>query len=190
MDHAEPLKLKLGCGENPLSGYVNVDKYGEPDLHHDLEGFPWPWEQSSVKEIVMNHVLEHLGESTAVYLKIIRELYRVCTHGALINISVPHPRHDDFITDPTHVRIVTPRGMELFSKAKNRQWARDGYANSPLGLYLDVDFEIVKSTLHLDPEWRDRLKSQACTQADVFAAMNRYLNVVKEIRMVLTVIKN
>jgi len=184
------IKLNLGCGENRLPGYVNVDKYGYPDIKHDLENFPWPWESSSAKEIVLNHVLEHLGESTKVYLKIIRELYRICAHGALIHIAVPHPRHDDFITDPTHVRMITPRGMELFSKKKNLEWAKGGYANSPLGLYLDVDFDIVKSTLHLDPYWLDRLKNKSCSENELREAMNQYLNVIKEIRMVLKAVKS
>src|SRR5947208_13026944 len=100
---AGPLKLNLGCGQNHRPGYVNVDRAGSPDVKWDLEQFPWPWEDSSVGEVVMFHVLEHLGESTATYLKIIQEIYRVCQDGAAIQITVPHPRHDDFLNDPTHV---------------------------------------------------------------------------------------
>jgi hypothetical protein len=35
------IKLNLGCGKNPMPGYVNVDKFGTPDVRHDLETFPW-----------------------------------------------------------------------------------------------------------------------------------------------------
>ena len=31
------IKLNLGCGEKRLPGYLNVDKFGTPDLKHDLE---------------------------------------------------------------------------------------------------------------------------------------------------------
>jgi predicted SAM-dependent methyltransferase len=62
------LKLNLGCGENKYAAYVNVDKHGNPDLVHDLETFPWPWPNDSVSEIVLCHVLEHLGHDPAVYL--------------------------------------------------------------------------------------------------------------------------
>ena len=58
--------------------------------------FPWPFETSSATEILLSHVLEHLGEKRDTYLKIIQELYRVSAPDAVIKISVPHPRHDDF----------------------------------------------------------------------------------------------
>ncbi len=53
-------------------------------------------------------------------------MYRVCRDGAVISISVPHPRHDDFINDPTHVRVVTPELLNLFNKKLNKQWAEGG----------------------------------------------------------------
>ena len=62
------LRLNLGCGMNRLDGYVNVDRYGEPDLRHDLEVVPWPWPDDSVSEVLLKHVLEHLGRDPSVYL--------------------------------------------------------------------------------------------------------------------------
>ncbi|MBY0403020.1 MAG: methyltransferase domain-containing protein, partial [Cyanobacteria bacterium] len=105
------LKLNLGSGQNPKAGYVNVDKFGNPDVLLDLESFPWPWETSSVDEIVLHHVMEHLGASAEVYFKIMQEMYRVCKPGALIHITVPHPRHNHFAFDPTHVRGILPEGF-------------------------------------------------------------------------------
>ena len=109
------LKLNLGCGSDFRDGYLNVDKFGEPELQVDLETFPWPWEDNSVSEIVMQHVLEHLGRDTETYLNIITEMYRVCENSAKILIEVPHPRHDTFLYDPTHVRPVTPESFGLFA---------------------------------------------------------------------------
>ena len=134
----QSLKLNLGCGQFPKEGYLNVDKYGEPEFRFDLETFPWPWADNSVEHIILHHVLEHLGAATDIYLKIIGELYRVCKVGALIDITVPHPRHEDFIGDPTHVRAITPYSFRLFSKAFNKVSTA-----SPLGSLLNVDFELV-----------------------------------------------
>jgi predicted SAM-dependent methyltransferase len=103
------MRLNLGCGNRKLQGWRNVDKVPDcsPDELVDLEQLPWPWPDNSVDEIFLSHVLEHLGQATDVYLGIIKELYRVCRDGATITIIVPHPRHDHFLTDPTHVRAVT-----------------------------------------------------------------------------------
>src|SRR5688572_28319543 len=155
---ASPLKLNLGSGQRPRDGYVNVDKFGSPDVIWDLEQFPWPWEDDSVSEVLMQHVLEHLGASAGVYFAIVKELYRVCRHGAVVHIIVPHPRHDDFLGDPTHVRPITPEGWMLFSVAKNHYWKENGFANSPLALYLDVDFEVGNINMGLDEAWLARLR--------------------------------
>jgi predicted SAM-dependent methyltransferase len=183
------VKLNLGCGENRMPEYINVDKYGSPDVLHDLETFPWPWNENSVHEVRLNHVLEHLGETTAVYLGIIRELYRICVKDAEIHITVPHPHHDYFLNDPTHVRIVTPQGLELFSKAKNRAWVKCGYPHSPLGLYLNVDFEITSVKYVLDAVWMQRLAQKEVTESQIHEAVRNYNNVVAEISMVLRVVK-
>jgi hypothetical protein len=187
---ADLAKLNLGCGKNPLPGYTNVDKYGTPDVLLDLEVFPWPWKTSSVAEIVMNHVLEHLGETTELFIGIIKEIYRVCATGALVHIAVPHPRNDDFIADPTHVRMVTPQLLGLFSKSNNRAWVEAGYANSPLGIYHDVDFELVSSNFVLDEPWATQLARKETTEDEILVAIRRYNNVVKEIRMTMKVVKS
>lgn len=184
-----PLKLNLGCGTRRKEGYVNVDKYGVPDVRHDLETFPWPWKDGSVREVVLTHVLEHLGERTEVFLKIMQELYRICEANAEIHLVVPHPRHDNFLSDPTHVRAITPDGLHLFSKSKNKEWARSGYANSPLGLYLDVDFEVVKTAYVLEGEWDRKRSAKEMTEQEIMRAVGMYNNVVKEIQMVLKVVK-
>ena len=186
---AELLRLNLGSGKNPKPGYINVDKYGTPDVLCDLEQFPWPWETNSVGEVLLNHVLEHLGETREGYFGIIKELYRVCAAGATIHITVPHPRHDNFINDPTHVRAVTPRGLELFSKTRNNEGIKRGCADSPLGLYLDVDLEVVSSQFVLDEPWATQFGNKQIGQAETEQAVHRYNNVVKEIRMVVKVIK-
>jgi len=184
-------KLNLGCGNNLLAGYTNVDKFSPSEtpkefdhLVYDLEEFPWPWVDSSVQEIVLTHVLEHLGGTTECYLKIIQEMYRVCCHDALIHIAVPHPRHDDFLTDPTHVRAITPESLLLFNKEVNHQYIEQKSSNSLLAIYLDVDFVPTSVKFIRDPEWKD------ATPAEVMQALRRYNNVIKEIQISLRVNKN
>ena len=88
------MRLNLGCGDARMDGYLNVDKEAgcKPDKIQDLEVFPWDFKDDSVDQIILSHVLEHLGQTSQTYLLIMRELYRVCKVGAKIDIKVPHPR--------------------------------------------------------------------------------------------------
>ena len=77
------MRLNLGCGDKKMQGWHNVDKVPDcnPDEIVDLERVPWPWLENSVDEILLSHVLEHLGQTPDVYLGIIKEIYRVCRDG-------------------------------------------------------------------------------------------------------------
>lgn len=186
------LNLNLGCGFHKLDGFLNVDQHAQcdPDIVVDLERLPWPWEENSVDEVVLCHVLEHLGETNALYFGIIRELYRVCRAGSRITVTVPHPRHDDFLIDPTHVRPVAAESFAMLSKANCRKWAEEGIANTPLALYLDVDFEVVGTRMHLDEPWRSRYAAGETSPEDMAFAIRHYMNVVKETSTVLTPVKS
>ena len=186
---APALRLNLGSGQNPLPGYVNVDLYGTPDVEWDLERFPWPWEADSVEEIRMSHVLEHLGQSPQVFIGVMKELFRICRHDARIHIRVPHPRHDFFLGDPTHVRAILPETLELFSLERNLAWAAQGAPNTPLARYHGVDFEIEQTQLVLDEPYATQAREGVLTQAEAAALATRYNNVATEIKMTLRVVK-
>ena len=185
------MRLNLGCGSRKLAGWVNVDRYAgcQPDQVVDLEQLPWPWADNSVEEIQLIHVLEHLGQSPERYLAIVGELYRICAPGAKIFIVVPHPRHDSFLTDPTHVRPITAEGLAMFSQARNRRQQAANCANTPLGLMLGIDLEVEKAELVLDPAWRQRLSRGEVTAAQVNEAVQERYNVVESSHIVLRVVK-
>ncbi len=183
------MKLNLGCGQNLLAGYCNVDKHGTPDVRWDLETFPWPWADGSVDEIELNHALEHMGQQPDVFVSIMKEIYRVARNGAVVNIAVPHPRHDNFISDPTHVRAIMPDTLALFSKKNNLRWKEARVANSPLALVHGVDFETKSVTYGLDEPYASDYRSGRLGMDQLTTILRTLNNVAHEIRMTLTVVK-
>ena len=181
------MKLNMGCGHNKLEGWVNVELFPEcaPDVDCDLESLPWPWPDNLVDEVLFNHALEHLGQDTRTFLGMMKELYRVCRNGAEIAINVPHPRHDDFINDPTHVRVITPDMLALFDRKQCDRWQQLGAANSPLAHYLHVDFAIASAQKVLAQPYATQYADELLSDEDVEQMSRELNNIVKEYRIVM-----
>ena len=81
-------RLNLGCGMDIREGYINVDKFMLPnvDVIHNLDVFPYPFDDNSINEIIFIDCLEHLKDVEAV----IEECYRILKVGAEIIINVPY----------------------------------------------------------------------------------------------------
>lgn len=81
-------KLNIGSGEFPKEGFVNVDYYSNtpPDISHDLNQTPFPFEDNYFELVEADHVLEHLHNP----FQVMKELHRVCAPNAIIHIRVPH----------------------------------------------------------------------------------------------------
>ncbi len=108
-------KLNLGCGFDKRDGFVNADNFSEckPDIMLDIEKTPWALESNSYDYVLMKHVLEHVGADFNTFSKVMKELYRMTQPEGIIEIHVPHFRHDTFWSDPTHVRAFTPLTFEM-----------------------------------------------------------------------------
>jgi hypothetical protein len=99
-----------------------------------------------------------MGQSTDLYLAIIKEIYRVLKNEALLVIHVPHPRSDDYLGDPTHCRPITPQSLSLFDKKLNDEWKNGGVsAATTLAHYLEVDLRIEQIQNLLHPYWHEKL---------------------------------
>tara|TARA_R100000656_G_C3905045_1_gene119617 strand:- start:49 stop:645 length:597 start_codon:yes stop_codon:yes gene_type:complete len=188
----EMLNLNLGSGSKRIEGFINLDKFDtfNPDIVHDLEIFPYPFKDSSVDKIILSHVMEHIGQTPDIFNSIMRELYRICKNQAIMDIAVPHPRHDDFLADPTHVRPITVLGLSLYDKEKNRQWKKENQAYNLLGLIHNVNFKIIDVRYDVTKDYIKMLKEKKITQEKLFEMIERYNNIVKQIFIQLKVIKD
>ena len=176
------MKLNLGCGSKILNGYTNVDKfdYYNPNIVHDLEKFPYPFDENSVEEIILSHVLEHIGQDPDIFNEIIKEFYRICKNDAIINIAVPHPRHDSFISDPTHVRPITLLSLRLYDQKLNKKWEENKVANTPLGLIHNVNFQIISVQYIVDDRYKKLINEKKIEEHHIKEYAEKYNNVIIE----------
>ncbi|MBU1108933.1 MAG: class I SAM-dependent methyltransferase [Candidatus Riflebacteria bacterium] len=118
-------KLNLGCGEFKKEGYVNVDCFAvsEPDIRHDLNSFPYPFEENSFTLIEADHLLEHLNDP----FQVMRELYRIGADGCKIKLRMPH-----FSRGFTHAQHH--RGFDVSFPLYFNPSFQGGYQGVPLRL--------------------------------------------------------
>lgn len=181
-------KLNLGSGRKPDPSFVNIDDDAltNPDivLNIDDPNLILPFVDNSITEVRAWHILEHIGLG---YFRLLQELYRVCSHGAIIDIQVPNWSHENFQSDPTHQRPITVEGLRLFSKKYNKLEIERQGSSSCLGLRYDVDFEIVMFTYVADAYYLNRM--HLLNSEDLEKISRERINVIQEIQVKLVVIK-
>jgi len=94
------VKIDLGCGQRKREGYIGVDALALPgvDIVHDLDVFPYPFEEGSAGTVWMDNILEHVKDP----LKVMEEVHRISANGAGVVVSVPYFRSCYATIDPTH----------------------------------------------------------------------------------------
>jgi SAM-dependent methyltransferase len=177
------MKLNIGAGDTRYEGFVNIDydQNSSPDYCFDVEKETWPFPDNSVDEVIAHHVLEHLGEG---YFHVIKELYRVCQHGAMINIRVPHPRHWTFLDDPTHRRPITVNGLRMFSKKYNDWCKEQKSATSRLAYYLGVNFEIYDSLEIPDEPYIKLFQGKPVAEVERYMYENNNIIIETQVRII------
>lgn len=95
-----PRILHLGCGLKRIDGAVNVDlrEITGPDVVHNLDRRPWPFEDEAFDEVIAYDVIEHLEDIVAT----MEEIHRVSTDGAVVKLTVPHFSCANTFIDITH----------------------------------------------------------------------------------------
>jgi SAM-dependent methyltransferase len=106
--------LNLGSGLKPREDAVNLDLTPDtnPDVVHNLNKYPWPFDANRFDRVAASDVIEHLEDTAAVMV----ELHRICAPGAIIDINVPHFSSDGAYTDPTHRHYFGAFTFDYFSE--------------------------------------------------------------------------
>lgn len=104
--------LDLGCGNKKRTGAVGVDFNSRTaaDVVHNLNNFPYPFEDSSFDEIYLDNTLEHLDD----VMRVMEEVHRICKPGGLVKVIVPYFRSHYACIDPTHKHFFTVGSFSYF----------------------------------------------------------------------------
>ncbi len=127
-----PLRIVLGCGETRRDGHIHVDQnpYANPDVSHDLNSFPYPFQDDSVDSIEAFHIIEHLEDP----FEVMRELHRILKPDGELHIRVPHCSRG--FTHSQH-----KSGFDVsFPLYFSQNYTKSGY--------FGVDFDLEKMELH------------------------------------------
>jgi len=104
------MKLNLGACDRRFDGFLSVDIVQPADVIADLTK-PWPWEDSTVDEVLAFDVFEHLPDKRQT----MNELWRVLKPGGIATIQVPHATDGDGgHCDPTHCSYWTTSDFEYY----------------------------------------------------------------------------
>jgi SAM-dependent methyltransferase len=126
--------LDIGCGSVKTPGAIGLDISAETDadIVHDLDVFPYPIEDSSFDQILLQDVIEHVREPIGVF----EELHRIARPGARVQLRTPHFSSVLAYGDPTH--------RHYFSTIAIRSLAEPRFAH-----YTDVRFRVIHMSLDM-----------------------------------------
>lgn len=162
--------LDVGCGPNEkMEGSIGLDIRPAPhvDVVHDLNIYPYPFEDDEFDHIELSHIIEHVDRP----LNLMNELHRIGKSGATIRVITPHYSSQLSYGDLEHfhhlgyISFMTLEntglfkirrhkihftdfykvfGISLLANAFPRRWEK--YLGFVLpALYVEVSLEIMKN---------------------------------------------
>jgi len=170
----DELRLDLACGNCKRDGFVGVDKVqtSQAEIIHDLNVYPYPWNDDSVDEINCSHFIGQVAD----IIKFMDECYRILKPNAKMTVSAPYYTSIRAWQDPTHKRTISEATFLYFDK--------DWRAANKLDHYpVKCNFKGEKMALFFNPPW-----DKKTDEARQFAAQH-YWNVVSDMVAELRVIK-
>ena len=130
---------------------------------------PLPFEESSVDEILLSHVIEHIFDP----LSLMQEVYRIAKPDSYCTIRVPHGANDEAWEDQTHKRVYFPGSFGYFSQPY--------YWKADYGYRGDWQVEVIRLTV-------DR-KFNGTNGKQFLSRINSERNLVNEMVAVLRAVK-
>lgn len=155
------IQIDLGCGKNKQTGFIGVDRYPIPgvdvlvNLNERL-----PFRDDTVDLIFASHSLEHVEN----ILAIMKEIYRICKHGAQLCVVAPYSEQKLNVANPYHYSQFnehTPRfwtshpespiDLEEFNHPQAPEWGLASSDHSDSG----IDIRLVRMEYFYFPRYSE-----------------------------------
>lgn len=126
-------ELLIGCGNSAVkrlscpghtewSGLIriDIDKRCDPDIVHDANDAPYPFESNQFDEIHAYEVLEHLGQQGDYvgFFSLFSEFWRILKPGGMLMATVPSTASMWAWGDPGHTRIISLGTLSFLSQSE------------------------------------------------------------------------
>lgn len=107
--------LDFGCGTRKRKGAIGIDinPRTQADVIHDLQKFPYPFNDNRFEEVYVDNVIEHLED----VVRTMEEIHRILEDRGLVKIIVPYFRSRWAFIDPTHKHFFTSDSFAYFDPA-------------------------------------------------------------------------
>ena len=130
--------LDVGCGSKKHAGAVGLDVSADTDadIVHDLDVFPYPIEDNSFDEAIMQDVIEHVSEP----MRVAAELHRILRPGGRLQLRTPHFSSALAYGDPTHRHYYSTNAIRYLAEPGFAHYSRARFAVEHITLDLWLPF--------------------------------------------------
>ena len=131
----------MGCGIRKFPGSIGLDRNPNTsaDVLADLDRFPFPFVNSSFREVRAIHVIEHVAD----VIRTMEEFHRLLMPGGRAVIVTPHYTDFSSFCDPTHRSHLNSFSLRYF-----------GEDNAGFGYYSTARFHEISTHVRLLALWR------------------------------------
>ncbi|MCJ7640692.1 MAG: sulfatase-like hydrolase/transferase, partial [Desulfobacterales bacterium] len=181
--------LDLGCGSNKAPGFFGADRFPLPGVDIILNlNRPLPFGDNTFDLIVARHSLEHVTD----LMFTMKEIYRVCKHGAQVCIVAPYYQQGLNLANPYHKQIFNEHSPRFWTNQPNTVLDPAEYCHPHAGVWglsetdhsaPGIDLRCLRMDFFYFPEYR-HLSSQ-----EQRSARKKFLDVCDEIVYHLVAVK-
>ncbi len=130
---------------------LDFDEDCKPDVLHNLNILPLPFNDDRFHEIHAYEVLEHLGSQGdfRAFFNLFEEFYRILKPGGWVIGTCPNWDSVWAFADPGHVRVIAPQTLQFLSqKEYEKQVGKNAFSDYRHCYTGDFDIWAIQESEH------------------------------------------